>query len=1110
MLLRGVAIVLLFVALAVSARGQQYHTRLIDVARGLPSNEINSVATAPDGTTWIATQDGLCRWNGRGLSTYLPSLSDSTSIRNVRVYSVLRAPNGSMYFVTVNGIARFDAGRQAFVNTYPTGNRADEPFRGATNFRLVNDTVFRMNITTGSAFGDGSAALLRIGDVRTGKSAVATVVTGENERAEPILGDGQVFSDASGSLWALTQHGIAERKSTDTTFRVRISTLPDAWKGARFVADTADGAWYIEGGQVRRVHLKRGEMLAPLPLPSGFDAGAIDVALRVAGGTLVLRNTQGMAVLVSPNPSTRQWVASLVKERTTHDGSGVAGWTISSCSNSMGMVAWTGRGGISVLDTRTSTLEFLPIPAATLDQDLRVFADPVSIDEKGRITVNIPLVGVVVADPYRPLPTFSAALPYAVASVILDEDRMMMFTWPSPTDPEVYVVNTRSGSVAYYDVGERSLQPNSAGRGRQGRSTFHCAYRSREGTVWVGSTGVIRAISPYDMRVKTYIVNGSARTGAVESDIIVRFVETKDGSLWAATDHGRFEYNNHTDAFEFRPPTGALRDFTVNDAVVGVAVSPKGEEWVYGYKHIGTMSANGAITPIELRPEDDRTEPLASVKCMVFSDRGLAYVVDRRGVAEIDLDRHVYRRVRSPFVPVGREPYLGAAPDHMGTLWLVTPAHIESFNPRTKRFRLIPFDNAAQNPSRQSTLFPRRGNVLRIVLVRSNNVSVFDPQNVPPVRNDLTVQLTSLLLRDTLHPLERSLNEQDSLVVNFTDSPFTIRFTAADPTYGPYLRFRYLLEGYDERWIETSDPLEARYQNVGEGEYTFRVQVFDIDGEWKEPRQPLTVIVEPAWWQTAWLKICIALGIIGVGVVFYRSRVRTITERNKQLENIVEERTRDLREEQRHSDQLLLNVLPAQIAARLKKGERSIADSYTAASVLFADLVGFTPLTSSLAPQEVVRVLNELFSRFDRAALDRGVERIKTIGDGYMAAAGIPDPTPDHAVRMANFALDLVSVIRTYSAESGYDLHLRIGINCGDVVAAIVGESRFAYDIWGDAVNVAARMEGLSEPDRVHCTEAFVAALGSSQSAFIIASHGTIDVKGKGLMATYWLDGWQS
>ena len=330
--------------------------------------------------------------------------------------------------------------------------------------------------------------------------------------------------------------------------------------------------------------------------------------------------------------------------------------------------------------------------------------------------------------------------------------------------------------------------------------------------------------------------------------------------------------------------------------------------------------------------------------------------------------------------------------------------------------------------------------------------------------------------------------------------------TSIDYSFGYNTRFRYILEGVDNDWVEATEDLRARYMNAPSGTFNFRVQMFDVDGTWKELRKPLVVMIHPPWWQTLWFQMGSLLVVASVGWGFYRTRVRAITARNHQLEKQVEERTKDLAAEQKRSEALLLNVLPEAIAGRLKKGEREIADHYENVSIVFADIVGFTPLTSTLQPKETVRILNDLFSSFDRLAREIGVERIKTIGDAYMAAVGVPSAVTDHAARAARFANAIMHAVAEFSRTSGLDLHLRIGMNCGEVVAAIVGENRFAYDLWSDAVNVAARMEVYSEPDLIQATEAFALELQKqAPSEFNIELRGSIDVKGKGLMTTYWI-----
>lgn len=211
-------------------------------------------------------------------------------------------------------------------------------------------------------------------------------------------------------------------------------------------------------------------------------------------------------------------------------------------------------------------------------------------------------------------------------------------------------------------------------------------------------------------------------------------------------------------------------------------------------------------------------------------------------------------------------------------------------------------------------------------------------------------------------------------------------------------------------------------------------------------------------------------------------------------------RQRDL--EHARSERLLLNVLPRTIAARLKEGDGVIADRFPDATVLFADLVGFTPMSAAMPPEEVVRILDDVFSAFDRLADARGLEKIKTIGDAYMVAGGIPDPSEDHCDRVADLAL---AMLRECDGREGREaLQLRVGIDTGPVVAGVIGRRKFIYDLWGDTVNIASRMEGQGVPGQIQVTERVVARL---KDRFRFESRGTVEVKGKGPMPTWLLVG---
>ena len=204
-----------------------------------------------------------------------------------------------------------------------------------------------------------------------------------------------------------------------------------------------------------------------------------------------------------------------------------------------------------------------------------------------------------------------------------------------------------------------------------------------------------------------------------------------------------------------------------------------------------------------------------------------------------------------------------------------------------------------------------------------------------------------------------------------------------------------------------------------------------------------------------------------------------------------------LKVEHNRSERLLLNVLPAPIVPRLKGGEQTIADRFDEATVLFADMVGFTQLASRLQPRALVQMLDEIFTVFDDLAT-KGVEKIKTIGDCYMAAAGIPLPRPDHAQAVAGMAMEMRDAV----AARTDGLRLRIGVHSGPVVAGVIGKSKFIYDLWGDAVNVASRMESHGVAGAVEVSAATAALLGD---AFRVEPRGTVEVKGKGPMEVFLL-----
>ncbi|HSL66540.1 MAG TPA: adenylate/guanylate cyclase domain-containing protein, partial [Actinomycetota bacterium] len=245
------------------------------------------------------------------------------------------------------------------------------------------------------------------------------------------------------------------------------------------------------------------------------------------------------------------------------------------------------------------------------------------------------------------------------------------------------------------------------------------------------------------------------------------------------------------------------------------------------------------------------------------------------------------------------------------------------------------------------------------------------------------------------------------------------------------------------------------------------------------------------------------LNIAGLSLVTFLV-LRYFVREREQAMHALDREHRLLQVERAKSERLLLNVLPRSIADRLKEREEIIADGFPEVTVLFADIVGFTPQAERVSPETTVEMLNDLFSEFDRLTEQRGLEKIKTIGDAYMVAGGLPEPNPDHAKMVADLALDMLEAALIRTLADGEPVKLRIGIDSGPVVAGVIGTRKFIYDLWGDTVNTASRMESHGEPGCIQVTERTWALL---RDRYSFSDRHRVQVKGKGEMTTYFLTG---
>jgi class 3 adenylate cyclase/ligand-binding sensor domain-containing protein len=311
--------------------------------------------------------------------------------------------------------------------------------------------------------------------------------------------------------------------------------------------------------------------------------------------------------------------------------------------------------------------------------------------------------------------------------------------------------------------------------------------------------------------------------------------------------------------------------------------------------------------------------------------------------------------------------------------------------------------------------------------------------------------------------------------------------------------YRYKLEGIDKSWTETKEHT-ITYRALPPGTYVFRVRCRNQDGIWSNKDATVSFIITPPFWDTWWFRTLFVLVLISGAYGMYIYKTQQVRKRNLELAKLVRERTKELQEEKDKTDELIHNILPAQAVVELKTKGYVEPRLFESVTILFTDFKDFTVQASNLPPGELVDELNKIFLEFDNIIEEFGLEKLKTIGDAYMAASGLPQITDDHAERVVRAALKMQEFIKSNQAFFRVKWKMRAGVHTGTVVAGVVGSKKFTYDIWGDTVNIASRMESSGVPGFVNVSASTYELI---KDKFVCQYRGKVDAKGKGKMDMY-------
>lgn len=460
-------------------------------------------------------------------------------------------------------------------------------------------------------------------------------------------------------------------------------------------------------------------------------------------------------------------------------------------------------------------------------------------------------------------------------------------------------------------------------------------------------------------------------------------------------------------------------------------------------------------------------------------------------------------------------------------LWMSTNKGISLFNKKTKQFKnFFEEDGLQSNEFNTGAYFKNKKGDLYFGGI--NGFNYFNPNDVKINTTKPKPILTNLYMDNkpvsigTKNGINKHISELKTLVLNPRQNVFTIEFAALHYSSSKQNQHAYMLENFNDDWIYVGSERRANYTNLDPGEYTFKLKVANSDGIWSDEILQLKIIVEPPFYKTWWARLLAIFIVLGIVYLYYITRITRIKAQKQLLEIQVRERTQEvmiqkeeiekqkklLEEEKEKTEQLLLNTLPPPIVKELKTKGKTRPRQYRQVTIMFTDIKGFTKIAEEMEPQELVSQLDECFVNFDRIIEKYNVEKIKTIGDAYMCAGGIPVRNKSNPIDVVLAALEIQRFMKKFNQKQKDNGQkpwgLRIGIHTGELIAGVVGTKRFAYDIWGDSVNIASRMESSSDTGKINVSGATYEMV---KEFFVCEYRGKVAAKNKGEIDMYYISG---
>jgi class 3 adenylate cyclase len=458
----------------------------------------------------------------------------------------------------------------------------------------------------------------------------------------------------------------------------------------------------------------------------------------------------------------------------------------------------------------------------------------------------------------------------------------------------------------------------------------------------------------------------------------------------------------------------------------------------------------------------------------------------------------------------------GIIEDYRGHLWLSTNNGIADFDPSSGSVRIYDRgDGLPSNEYRFGAFYQGQDGTMYFGGI--NGMVVFKPDSIrdnpyipPVVITDFQIFNQEVPISAVNSPLSKSITETRDIELTWREEVFSFQFAALHFAAPEQNQYQYMMEGFDQSWQDVGNRRFVSYTNLPEGyDYIFRVKASNKDGIWNEEGTAIGITILPPPWKTWWaygfysvVGATLLIGFINFQIGRERKKKEQVQQHNEELEALVKERTILLENEKEKSDALLYNMLPKEIADEIKEKGSAAPRRYEEVTVLFTDFENFTSTAATMSAKKLVSEVNEIFEAFDNIIEEFKLEKIKTIGDAYMAVSGLPVENEKHALACVQAAKAMQEFIDRRNENAAVKWRMRIGIHSGSIIAGIVGKKKFTYDIWGSTVILASRMEEVGEIGKINIS---ATTCDQVQDYYHCEYRGKVSVQGQGDVDMYFV-----